>query len=43
MEFNRKRFKKQEGVTMKAKIGEIWLVTIPVLEIDENNDINVKL
>jgi hypothetical protein len=28
---------------MKAKIGEIWLVTIPVLEIDENNDINVKL
>lgn len=27
---------------MKAKIGEIWLVTIPVLEIDENNDINVK-
>ena len=28
---------------MKARIGEIWLVTIPVLEIDENNDINVKL
>ena len=28
---------------MQAEIGEIWLVTIPILEIDENNDINVKL
>ena len=28
---------------MHAEIGEIWLVTIPILEIDENNDINVKL
>lgn len=28
---------------MKANIGEIWLVTIPILEFDENGDINVKL
>lgn len=28
---------------MQAEIGEIWLVTIPILEFDENNDINVKL
>ena len=28
---------------MNAEIGEIWLVTIPILEIDKNNDINVKL
>ncbi len=28
---------------MQAKIGEIWLVTIPILAIDDNNDINVKL
>lgn len=28
---------------MQAKIGEIWLVTIPILEFDENGDINVKL
>ena len=25
------------------EIGEIWLVTIPILEIEEDNDINVKL
>ena len=28
---------------MNAEIGEIQLVTIPILEIDKNNDINVKL
>ena len=28
---------------MQAEIGEIWLVTIPILEFDENGDINVKL
>ena len=28
---------------MQAKIGEIWLITIPILEVDRNNDINVKL
>lgn len=28
---------------MKAKIGEIWLVTIPILEFDANGDITVKL
>lgn len=25
------------------EIGEIWLVTIPILEIEEDNNINVKL
>ena len=29
--------------TEQAEIGEIWLVTIPILEFDENGDINVKL
>lgn len=28
---------------MQAEIGDIWLVTIPILELDENNDINVRL
>ena len=28
---------------MQAEIGEIWLVTIPILEFDDNGDINVKL
>ena len=28
---------------MRAEIGDIWLVTIPMLEIDKNNDINVRL
>ena len=28
---------------MYAEVGEIWLVTIPILEYDENGDINVKL
>lgn len=28
---------------MNASIGEIWLVTIPILEYDENDDITVKL
>lgn len=28
---------------MQAVIGEIWLVTIPILEIDNNGDINVRL
>ncbi len=28
---------------MNAEVGEIWLVTIPILEVDDNNDINVKL
>lgn len=28
---------------MQAEIGEIWLVTISILEFDNNGDINVKL
>lgn len=28
---------------MQAEIGEIWLVTIPILEFDDNGDINVKI
>lgn len=28
---------------MNANVGEIWLVTIPVLEFDDNGDITVKL
>lgn len=28
---------------MNAEIGEIWLVTIPILEFENNGDINVKL
>lgn len=28
---------------MQAEIGEIWLLTIPILEFDNNGDINVKL
>lgn len=28
---------------MKAIIGEIWIVTIPVLQYDENDDVNVVL
>lgn len=28
---------------MNAEIGEIWLITIPILQFDENGDINVKL
>lgn len=28
---------------MQAEIGEIWLGTIPILEFDDNGDINVKL
>lgn len=27
---------------MQAKIGEIWLVTIPILEFDENGDMTVR-
>lgn len=28
---------------MKAQIGEIWLVTIPILGYDEENNVNIKL
>jgi len=28
---------------MKAIVGEIWIVTIPVLQYDENGDVNVVL
>lgn len=28
---------------MNASIGEIWLVTIPILEFDDNGDITVRL
>lgn len=28
---------------MKAVVGEIWIVTIPVLQYDENGDVNVVL
>lgn len=28
---------------MKAKIGEIWLVTIPILKYDENDNVSITL
>ena len=28
---------------MKAKIGEIWLITIPILEYDKDDNVNIKL
>ena len=28
---------------MKAKIGEIWLVTIPLLTYDAENNVNINL
>ena len=28
---------------MKAKIGEIWLVLIPIISYDANGDININL
>ena len=28
---------------MKAQIGEIWLITIPILEYDKENNVNIKL
>lgn len=28
---------------MRAEVGEIWLVTIPILQYDDNGDITVKL
>lgn len=28
---------------MQTEIGKSWLLTIPILEFDDNGDINVKL